>query len=890
MDKSNFYKKVIISVTGATLLSVGLNQTPNEFLSNVSIEANAATKKIQKAKKVGANSAVYKRKGKKMVKTRKTIKVGKKVRVSGQKTYKGKLYYKIGKNQYIKAVNVDGKTREVAKTTALYTRSGKAIKNTKVIKGQKIKIYGATVKIKGQKYFSTQNGYIKVSALAKKKQVVKPNDDNGDTQKPGNNNSGNNTPTNPSEGSNNSTTPTTPATPGGTNNPTTPSNPTNPTNPSTELQTAKNAAIKAIQDAAQSANSAIDASSLTASEKTDAKNKVDEAVKMAIGTDAKGGKISEAKTADEVTAAQTTAVTAIKKEEDKAKAKTQGLQTAKDNAIAAVKDAYEKAKATITASTLEDAEKTQALSNIEEAAKTALGNDLDGKSGAIFGAGSTDDVNAAKENALSKISAEVSGAAAKDLKTAKAAAKVEITNAETEAKEAIAATNLSPEEKKAANDKVDAAVKVALGDNKDGESGAIFDAKTTDEVNKAKTAAITKILAEENTAKEKSLQNKKDSAVLAINKAADDAKKVIDNTSGSPEDKTTAKTQVDTIVTTYLGQDKDGKSGTIHDAATEDKVAKAQTSATNEINLTGERLEAINLLTDSANAAKNAASGIENETDKAAAIAKIDQALADAKTAIANAKETKDITQAETDFQSKINDAVSIDKQKTVATSAVNKAKADVEDAISHSTLTEDEKTQLSSPFDALISSALGTTDGSISNAKTTDEIFAIQNSVDVISKLTVNKIKAIDEVNGVNDLANSAVGWMADGSDKTAAPEKVKAALAKAKTAILDANTQDEVNNAKTEFQTEINNIVPLDKQKIAARDKVKIAAKTAKTTIDNSTSTNKETLKQNVDTAEKAAADESGTIDTATTTADIIKAQNAALSAIKAIEKSVQ
>ena len=194
MKKNSFYKKMMMSVAGAALVSVGLNQSPNNAFNSGVTEVSAA-KKTKKAKTVGANSVVYQKKGKKMVKTKKTIKVGKKVHVYAKKTVKGKTYYKIGKNQYIKAANVDGKTRQAGKKTVLYTRSGKVIKNSKVRKGQKIKVYGGVVTIKGKKYYSTKYGYIKVSALDKKAPVAKPDNDTSDntstptTTKPVENNS-----------------------------------------------------------------------------------------------------------------------------------------------------------------------------------------------------------------------------------------------------------------------------------------------------------------------------------------------------------------------------------------------------------------------------------------------------------------------------------------------------------------------------------------------------------------------------------------------------------------------------------------------------------------------------------------------------------------------------
>ena len=200
MSKNSFYRKMIVSVAGATLLAVGVNQLPVNALGSTPTEVSAA-KKANKTKKVGANSAVYKQKGKKLVKTKVTVKVGQKVSVLGKKTVKGKVYYKIGKNQYIKAVNVDGKTVQVVKNTVLVTRSGKALKKSKVRKGQKVTVYGGTVKIKGKKYYSTSAGYIKVSALAKDKTEVTPISSTGSTGSTGSNGSTGSTGSNGSTGS-----------------------------------------------------------------------------------------------------------------------------------------------------------------------------------------------------------------------------------------------------------------------------------------------------------------------------------------------------------------------------------------------------------------------------------------------------------------------------------------------------------------------------------------------------------------------------------------------------------------------------------------------------------------------------------------------------------------
>ena len=64
MSKNSFYKKMIVSVAGATLLAVGVNQLPTNALSSVPIEVEG-TKKAARTKKLGANSGVYKLKANK---------------------------------------------------------------------------------------------------------------------------------------------------------------------------------------------------------------------------------------------------------------------------------------------------------------------------------------------------------------------------------------------------------------------------------------------------------------------------------------------------------------------------------------------------------------------------------------------------------------------------------------------------------------------------------------------------------------------------------------------------------------------------------------------------------------------------------------------------------
>ena len=162
---------MIVSVAGAALLSIGFAGVSGQ---ENAMSATTVSAKVAKNKVVGVNSAVYKKVGKKAVKTSAIVRAGSRVTTYGKKTIKGVTYYEIGKGQYIKAANVDGKVRKLAKSTSLYTRNGKAIKGSKMIKGKKVRIFGKAITIHGKKFYATKRGYIPAKALAVKVDDITP--------------------------------------------------------------------------------------------------------------------------------------------------------------------------------------------------------------------------------------------------------------------------------------------------------------------------------------------------------------------------------------------------------------------------------------------------------------------------------------------------------------------------------------------------------------------------------------------------------------------------------------------------------------------------------------------------------------------------------------------
>ena len=696
MNKNNLYKKLIVSLSGAALLAVGLSQMPNNVLNNMPVEVSAA----KKTKVIGANSAIYRLKGKKMVKTGTVLKVGKKVSVSSKKTVKGKVYYKIGKNQYIKAVNVDGKNRNTAKKTVLYTRKGKVIKSSKIAKGQKVTIYGAAVTIKGKKYYSTKLGYIKASALAKKEPAI----DNNNVEKPNENNttptdkpdSGNNTAS-----TNNSNSTSVPSTGG--------SSSTSPSVPTVDyVKAAKDQAVEDIKKAQDDAVNLVKSSPLTDDEKQTAVNQIEDIVKAALGKqkDGKSGAINDAKT-----------VADVKKVVDETKAKCElvGNQIVSNDLVKQegdfVKDAVAK---------MDDGDaKTAAPDKIAKAVKAANDAITSAKSQADLDKAETDFQNALNDAVPFAKQQEY---AVDTIKKAAEDAKTVINNN----------ANLSKDEKDAALSKIDTVVKVALGEKQDGTSGDVHDATTTSDI----FTAVNMVLATCESGKtDSSLKEQKDAAIKEINQAADDAIHTVTGSPASTENKQAAVDRINAIVKDALGKQKDGSAGSIHDAISEDEINSIKEQVAKECELAGKKLASSELVSQVSDFASKSVANMDDGDAKTAAPDKIAKAVKDAKDAIANAKSQADLDKAEADFQNALNDAVPFAKQQAYTVDSINNAVKAAKDKIKNDgLLTDSDKEEKLAQIDAVVKAALGDqkdgTSGDVHDATTTNDLLLIQNSV----------------------------------------------------------------------------------------------------------------------------------------------------------------
>ncbi|QYN53563.1 SLAP domain-containing protein [Lactobacillus panisapium] len=940
MNKNNLYKKLIVSVSGAALLTVGLGQMPNNVLNNMPVEVSAA----KKTKVIGANSAIYRLKGKKMVKTSTVLKVGKKVRVSNKKTVKGKVYYKIGKNQYIKAVNVDGKKRKAAKKTVLYTRKGKVIKNSKIVKGQKVTIYGAAVTIKGKKYYSTRLGYIKASTLAKKKpavnnEVEKPNENNTTpTDKP---DSGNNTAS-----ANNSNSTSVPSTGG--------SSSTGPSVPTIDyVKAAKDQAVEDIKKAQDDAVNLVKSSPLTDNEKNTATKQIDEIVKAALGEqkDGKSGSINDAKT-----------VADVKKAKDEATAKCElvGNQIVSNDLAKQEGDFVTKAVAK-----MDDGDaKTAAPDKIAKAVKDAKDAITSAKSQADL-----DKAEADFQNALNDAVpfAKQQEYAIDTINNAVKTAKDEINNDDW----------MSEDEKNATLSEIDTVVKLALGEKKDGTSGDVHDATTTSDIYTAVNTVLATCRAKQIS--DSLLKKQQEAAIKEINQAADDAIQAVKDTPASAENKQAAIDRINAIVKNALGEQKDGSTGDIHDAKSGSEVIVIKNKAINACKLEEDKLTSSELVSQVSDFASKSATKMDDGDAKTAAPDKITKAAKTAKDAIASAKSQADLDKAEADFQNALNDAVPFAKQQEYAVDTIKKAAEDAKTAINNNTtLSKDEKDEALSEIDAVVKVALGEkqdgTSGDVHDAKTTSDIYtavnmvlatckarqtdsslkeqkdgaikeinqAADNAIQAVTDTpasTENKQAAVDRINAivknalgeqkdgltgdihdamsedeintikdqvtkacklegkklasselvsqVSDFASKSVAKMDDGDAKTAAPAKITKAAKTAKDAITSAKSQAELDKAEADFQSALNDAVPFAKQQAYTVDLINNAVKAAKDKIKNDgvlTDSDKEEKLAQIDAVVKAALGDqkdgtSGDVHDATTTNDLLLAQNSVI-----------
>ena len=606
-------------------------------------------------------------------------------------------------------------------------------------------------------------------------------------------------------------------------------------NPTAE---AKPAAKKAIDDALKAKNDAIDANNdLTAEEK--AKAKEDAKAKA----DAAKTSIDSATTNDAVTQAKNDGATSVDSVNPTAEAKP-AAKKAIDDALKAKNDAID-ANNDLTAE--EKAKAKEDAKAKADSAKTAIDN-----------ATTNDAVTQAKTNGATSVDSVNPTAEAKP------EAKKAIDDALKAKNDAIdARTDLTDEEK--AKAKEDAKAKA------DAAKQAIDNATTNDTVTQAKNDGAASVDSVNPTAQAKPAAKKAiDDALKAKNDAIDA------NNDLTAEEKAKAKEDAKAKA--------DAAKTAIDNATTNDAVTQAKNdgaTSVDSVNPTAQAKPAAKKAIDDALKAKNDA--IDARTDLTAeekAKAKEDvKAKADAaKQAIDNATTNDAVTQAKNDGATSVDSVNPTAEAKPAAKKAIDdalKAKNDAIDA--NNDLTNEEKTAAKADAKAKADAAKtaidnATTNAAVEQAKAngTTEV----NNVNPTPEAKPVAKKAIDDA--LKDK-NDAIDARTDLTDeeKTSAKADAKAKATEAKNNIDAARTNAEVETAKIDGTTEVNNVDPQPEAKTAAKKAVEdaLAEKIKEIEANNAlTDEEKATAKQDAE-AKATAAKEA--INNATTNAAVTQAK---------------
>ncbi len=614
----------------------------------------------------------------------------------------------------------------------------------------------------------------------------------------------------------------------------------------------KDEAKTAIDKAAEAKKAEIDQTpNATDEEKIAAKAKVDEAV-----TTAKNA-IDQATNNAGVDTAKSNGLDSINN--------IQPTVVKKDEAKTAIDKAAEAKKAEIDQTpNATDEEKAAAKAKIDEA--------VNNEKASIDQATNNDGVDTAKSNGLDSINNIQPTVVKKD--EAKAAI-----NKAAEAKKAeIDQTpNATDEEKVAAKAKIDEAV--------NNEKASIDQATNNDGVDTAKTNGVDAINNVQPTVV------KKDEAKTAIENAARAKKAEIDQTpNATDEEKATAKAKVDEAVTTAKNA--------IDQATNNNGVDTAKTNGVDAINnvqpTVVKKDEAKTAIENAARAKKAEIDQMPNATDeeKAAAKAKVDEAVNNAKVSIDQAINNNGVDTAKTNGVDSINNVqptvVKKDEAKTAIDKAAEAKKAEIDQTPN---ATDEEKAAAKAKVDEAVTTAKNAIDQATNNAGVDT---AKTNGVDSINNVQPTVVKKDEAKTAIENAARAKKAEIdqtpnATDEEKVAAKAKVDEAVNNAKASIDQVTNNEGVDTAKSNGLDSINNIQPTVVKKDEAKTAIDKAAEAKKTEIDqtpNATDEEKAAAKAKVDEAVTTA---KNAIDQATNNAGVDTAKTNGVDSINNVQPTV-
>lgn len=622
------------------------------------------------------------------------------------------------------------------------------------------------------------------------------------------------------------------------------------------IQKAKDAATDQLEDEAANAKKEIDDLENISEDAKDAlKKKIDEAV--SAGKDA----IKDAENPEDITNAKNEAFDAIDKTVDQAK-----LQNAQNKAEQELEDKAASTKEAINKlSEVDKAAKEEAVAAVDKALENALKDVQEAKNIDAVEKALTDG-----KAEMDRIYDQIVTDNNTILDHAKDKATEELEKAAEDAKDKIdKLPNLSDDEKKAAKDKIDEAVKEGKEQIEKGESPEDITESKKDTV-----VSIDKIV------DDAKLADEKNAAKAELEQKAQSTKDAIDKLTGvSKEDKQAAKELVDQALADAkeaIEQAKDSEA--VQEEVSNGKKAMDgiynQVVIDNNENITNAKEGATEELEKEAENAKDKIDQLENLTDdeKQAAKDAIDDALETGKKAIENAKSPDAITEAKQESQDQIDtivdDAILIDAQREANKQLDKDAKNAKSEIDKLDYLTDKAKQAAKDKIDETIS----TGKDAIKNAKTPEEVTSekqtaldtIQKTVDQ-AKLTDAKAKATEELNPKAASTKDAIADLTgvNKQDKQKAQAAIDKALSAANKAVKDAKDIPTVEQATQDGKEEMDKVYNtiakeseafIKTEKDKAIEEIEKDAEDAKNAIDdldNLTDKEKEAAKDAIDDA---------------------------------------
>ena len=611
----------------------------------------------------------------------------------------------------------------------------------------------------------------------------------------------------------------------------------------------KPAAKQAIDDALKSKEDAIDSNDdLTAEEKAkakaEAKAKAD-AAKEAIDNATTNAEVEQAKTAG------TTSVDSVNP-----------LAVKKPEAKKAIDDALKAKNDEIDARTdLTDEEKNAAKADAKKKANAAKE--------AIDNATTNTEVEQAKTAGTTKVDS------VNPLAVKKPEAKKAIDDAlKAKNDEIDSRTDLTDEEKAKAKEEAKAKADAA--------KQAIDNSTTNAEVAQAKTNGT--------------------SEVTSINpqpEAKTEAKKVIDNALKAKNDEIDARTDLTDEEKAKAKEEAKAKAdsakNSIDNATTNAAVEQAKANGTTEVNNVNPTAQAkpeAKQSIDEALKVKN--DTIDARTDltdeeKATAKEEVKKKADAAKQAIDNSTTNAEVAQAKTNGTSEVTSINPQPEAKTEAKKVIDNAlKAKNDEIDARTDLTDEEKAKAKEEAKAKADSAKNSIDNATTNAAVEQAKANGTTEVNNVNPAAQAKPEAKQAIDEALKAKNDEIDARTDLTDeeKAKAKEEAKVKADAAKQAIDNATTNAEVEQAKTNGTTEVNNVNPTPVAKPVAKKAVDEALKAKEAEIDaNNDLTAEEKAKAKKEAKAKADAAKEA-IDKVTTNAEVEQAKANGTTEVKAVD----